>query len=80
MSLAKMTAVVRAFTQYNDLSTYIQAYFKLINNYQQDTPQCFIRCDVAHVIKLITTWAPFRSVDVRVKEFLVCSNSSNDIV
>lgn len=55
MSLALMAAVVRAFTQYNNLKSYISACFKLLTCAKEDLPTCFIRCDVAHIIKLITT-------------------------
>lgn len=73
MSLALLGAVVRAFTQYNNLSTYLRECFKCLNNIKKEKPLCFIRCDVAHVIKLVTTWTPLRMVDVRVKEFIIRS-------
>lgn len=55
MPLALLSAVVRAFTQFNNLSTYIQSCFKILENTRipQELPTCFIRCDVAHTIKLI---------------------------
>lgn len=71
MSLALLAAVVRAFTQYNNLTNYISACFQLLFNMQQDPPTCFVRCDVAHIIKLVTTWKPLHLVDKRVKDFIV---------
>ncbi|CAI6358746.1 unnamed protein product [Macrosiphum euphorbiae] len=73
MSLALLAAVVRAFTQYNNLTNYISACFQLLSNIQQDTPTYFIRCDVAHIIILVTTWKPLQSVDKRVKDCIVRS-------
>lgn len=73
MSLALMAAVVRAFTQYNNLKSYIRACFKLLTNAESDLPKCFVRCDVAHVIKLVTTWKPLQLVDKRVKDFIIRS-------
>lgn len=73
MSLALMVAVVRAFTQYNNLKNYISACFKLLKYDEEDLPTCFVRCDVAHVIKLVTTWKPLQLVDKRVKDFIIRS-------
>jgi len=75
MSLALMVAVVRAFTQYNNLKNYILACFKLLTNVEEDLPTCFVRNDVAHVIKLVTTWKPLQLVDKRVKDFIIRSIS-----
>lgn len=38
---------------------------------ESDLPQCFVRNDVAHVIKLVTNWSPLCSVDIRIKDFIV---------
>lgn len=73
MSLALMSAVVRAFTKYNNLKNYICTCFKLLTNAEEELPTCFIRCDVAHIIKLVTTWKPLQIVDKRVKDFVVRS-------
>lgn len=73
MSLALMAAVVRAFTQYNNLKSYITTCFKLLTYAEGNLPTCFIRCDVAHVIKLVTTWKPLQVVDKRVKDFIIRS-------
>ncbi len=34
---------------------------------------CLIRCDVAHVIKLMTRWAAFNTAEKRVKQFIIHS-------
>jgi hypothetical protein len=71
MSLALMVAVVKAFTQFNTLLSYIERCFNCLRQDESDLPQCFVRNDVAHVIKLVTNWSPLRSVDIRIKDFIV---------
>lgn len=71
MSLALMSAVVKAFTQFNTIYDYIESCFKFLCSDESNLPQCFIRCDVAHVIKLVINWTIFRTVDVRIKDFIV---------
>lgn len=71
MSLALMVAVIKAFTQFNTILSYIEGCFNFLCKNQLSLPHCFIRCDVAHVIKLITNWSIFRSVDIRIKDFIV---------
>ncbi|KAF0752635.1 NOF-FB transposable element protein [Aphis craccivora] len=71
MSLTLLAAVVRSFTQYNNLTNYISVCFQLLFNMHQDPPTCIVRCDVAHIIKLVTTWKPLHLVDKKVKDFIV---------
>lgn len=44
-----------------------------MKNDEEDLPTCLVRCDVAHVIKLVTTWKPLQLVDKRVKDFIIRS-------
>jgi len=71
MSLALMAAVVKAFTQFNTIFSYIEGCFNCLCKNDINLPQCFVRNDVAHVIKLVTNWSTFRSVDIRIKDFIV---------
>jgi len=71
MPSALMVAVVKAFTQINTILSYIEKLFNCLCKNALDLPQCFIRSDVAHVIKLVTNWPSFRSVDVRIKDFIL---------
>lgn len=71
MSLTLLAAVVRSFTQYNNLTNYISVCFQLLFNMHQAPPTCIVRCDVAHIIKLVTTWKPLHLVDKKVKDFIV---------
>jgi len=69
MSLALIAAVVKAFTQFNTIFSYIEGCFNCLCKNDLDLPQCFVRNYVAHVIKLVTNWSTFRSVDIRIKDW-----------
>lgn len=72
-SLALLYAIVRAFTQYGTLQDYLKACFYIICKNEPVNsfiPSCFIRCDVAHIIKLFTTWPPFKNTHKRVKLYV----------
>jgi len=71
MSLALMAAVVKALTQFNTILSYIEGCFNCLCKNDLDLPQCFVRSDVAHVIKLVTNWSTFRLIDIRIKDFIV---------
>ncbi|CAJ0947961.1 unnamed protein product [Ranitomeya imitator] len=69
-SLALLGALVKAFTPYPNLKTYInQCFGVLTRNVASKLPPCFIRIDVAHCIKLISRWECLRQAGNRVREF-----------
>lgn len=72
MSLALLSAIVRSFTQYSSLNDYINVCSLLLfeNNSRHSfwLPKCYIRIDVAHFVKNLTKWSPFKTVSKRVKE------------
>lgn len=70
-SLALLGALVKAFTPYPDLKTYINQCFGVLARKPEDSklPPCFIRVDVAHCIKLISWWECLRQRGNRVREF-----------
>lgn len=70
-SLALLGALVKAFTPYPDLKTYINLCFGVLARKPEDPklPPCFIRVDVAHCIKLISRWECLRQRGNRVREF-----------
>lgn len=37
----------------------------------RNIPQCFIRIDIAHLIKSITTWKSLQTVTNKVKQFFI---------
>lgn len=73
-SIALMSACVRSFTQYTDLQTYLEVCSSLIlNSRNYLLPNCFIRNDIAHVIKLLTTWKELKDITYRIKNFYMRS-------
>lgn len=71
-SMALLGAIVRAFTPYPDLVTYInQCFGVLMEKESSKLPPCFVRVDVAHCIKLVTRWECLRKKVKRVKEFYI---------
>lgn len=72
MSLALLNAVVTAFTSYNSLSDYIDTLFSM-NFYDEErstTPifECFVRIDIAHLLKNVATCAAFANKNPKVRE------------
>jgi len=74
MSLALLSGVVKAFTTFNTLWDYMKFCYHLCTetNGIYKMP-CLIKCDVAHVIKLMTTWAVFKKAEKRVKQIVIHS-------
>lgn len=77
MSLALLNAGVCAFTSYNSLSNYIDTLFSM-NFFDEDRVtmpkiECFIRIDVAHLLKNVATCAAFANKKSKVREtYLRC--------
>lgn len=72
MSLALLNAGVCAFTSYTSLSDYIDTLFSM-NFYDEEcatvpTFECFIRIDVAHLIKNVASCAAFSNKKPKVRE------------
>lgn len=70
-SFALLNAVTRAFNNCS-LSYYIKICLKTLNceqNTKDILPICFIRLDIAHVIKMITRWQCFHGKAPRIKDF-----------
>lgn len=70
-SFALLNAVAGAFNNCN-LSNYIKLCLKCLN-YNKDAktivPKCFIRLDIAHIIKMIARWQCFHGKAPRIKDF-----------
>lgn len=61
-SLALMSGLVQAFTQYSSLDRYLSACFSMvIKNEDVEIPLCYIRNDVNHFIHLVTQWGPIKN-------------------
>lgn len=76
-SLALLSAIVKSFTQYSSVQDYVRVcadlLTKKISPNSHWLPQCFVRIDVAHFIKICCKWTPLKSVPRRVKEIILRS-------
>lgn len=74
-SLALLSAIVKCFTQYSSFQEYLNvcADFTLnqLDSNSRWLPQCFVRTDVAHFIKMISRWPPLKTTPRRVKEIVL---------
>jgi len=66
-----MGAIVRAFSNCNDIKEYLSVCFLLITNKQGKMPTCFLRLDISHYVSFITRWKIFTSVHPKVKTFYI---------
>lgn len=57
-----MTAAVLFFTQFNSVQQFIGECFKLLNRFEVELPLCFIRNDVAHFMKNISSWKSLKEL------------------
>jgi len=76
-SMALLSACVKCFTQYSSLKQYIRVCAKLVLGKTSSDPiwlpNCFIRTDVAHFIRLVSKWVPLRTTQGRVREVILRS-------
>lgn len=73
MSLALLTAGVNAFTEYSNLADYMNAVFALWIDDTKPTPSCFIRIDIAHLMKSVAMSKHFTKDKPKVKQtYLHC--------
>jgi len=72
-SIALMSALTQAFTQYKSLDQYLQVCFSIIVlKKEEELPKCFIRNDVNHFVHLISQWKEVKdSKFVRTKELII---------
>lgn len=70
-ALALLNAASLAF-ETTDLNTYVNRCFVVAKGNSTVTkPRCYIRIDIAHLIKLVTRWKCFLNTHTRVKEFFL---------
>lgn len=55
MSMALLNAAVNAFTSYLNLKTYINALYTKLVESTMPLPECFIRIDIAHLVKAVSS-------------------------
>lgn len=73
MSLALMYAVVMAFTKFKTLDDYIKHCYESLFLNKHFEPGCFIRNDVAHMMKLISEWPCLKNQHRLTKRFYLKS-------
>lgn len=60
-SIALMSGITQASTQYQSLEEYLEACFVLVYRTSKGPiPKCFIRNDINHSIHLKTQWKPLK--------------------
>lgn len=72
-SKALLGAIVRAFcNNFTSLRQYNDECFNILSNKSSSCPTCYIRVDIAHLIKLVCRWKCWnKSSNMRLKEFYV---------
>jgi len=74
-SLALLSAIVQCFTQYSSLKDYLRIcadiVFEKLPSNSRWLPNCFVRTDVAHFIKLVSKWIPLKTAPRRVREIII---------
>ena len=76
MSLALMAAAVKSFTRFNTLNEYLKECALILDECTITRfvkPETYLRNDVAHLIKLMTTWKCLKTVMKRTKQFFLKS-------
>lgn len=68
-SAALLLAPIKAFTQFNNLPSYLQCCHGLLLDSSIDLPTTFIRHDVSHMVKTIKRASVFKSIDKRQSDF-----------
>lgn len=73
MSKALLNAAVNAFTSHLNLKSYIGALFSKCSDNTNKAPECFIRIDIAHLMKAVADCKHFVNKKPRVREtYLRC--------
>lgn len=61
-SIALMSGIVQAFTQYDSLAKYLEVCFQLVQGKtNENIPKCYIRNDINHFVHLFTQWPPLKN-------------------
>ncbi|CAH0546776.1 unnamed protein product [Brassicogethes aeneus] len=73
MSLALIYACVLAFTGFKTLNDYLSHCFRAIFNNSPFNEQCYLRIDVAHFVKLATSWPSLHKQHKLTRQFYLRS-------
>uniref|UniRef100_T1JFD5 MULE transposase domain-containing protein n=1 Tax=Strigamia maritima TaxID=126957 RepID=T1JFD5_STRMM len=70
-SLAILGAIVRTFTTCFSFKYYIEKCYRILMKITLTLPECFIRVDVAHLVKLVCNWKCLTCFISRAREFFI---------
>lgn len=73
--LALLSAIVKTFTQYSSLKIYIEVCADIITGRLPSDlrwlPQCYVRLDIAHFMKLASQWPSLKLLNRKVREIIL---------
>lgn len=70
--MALLNAIAKAFGQYSNLRTYLDACFTLIlKEHSIEKPKCFIRLDICHYMHMVSRWKCLSQLNPIVKKFYI---------
>lgn len=72
-SMAILNAAVRSFTTCSSVSDYVDLMFNLLCNrsVNRPIPQCFVRTDIAHFMKKLTSCDALKNAPRKVRDFFI---------
>lgn len=81
-SSALLAASVTSFTRFKILKQYLDCCYSLLNGSSDDIPECYIRLDVSHFVKMIEHSKALKNSDYKMKALYKCAvgvliNSTN---
>lgn len=72
MSMDLLNGAVKSFTSYAGVADYIEVMFELLQGNNQNSrqiPRCFVRIDIAHFMKNVTTCVPLHNKPKKMRFF-----------
>lgn len=73
MSPALLGAAVQSFGRKSSMVDYINSLFNLLTGVDDKKPNCFVRIDIAHFIKSVTSCKCLKNARIKHKDFFVRS-------
>lgn len=73
MSMALLNAAVKSFTSCGSVADYIDLMFGLLqgNTTNRQIPHCFVRIDIAHFMKNVTSCEALRNKPKKMRDFFI---------
>lgn len=72
-SMAILNAAVRSFTSCSSVAEYVNLMFDLLckRAINRSIPQCFVRTDIAHFMKKVTSCDALKGIPRKVRDFFI---------